>query len=180
MISFRLSLSVLCAPLLLITACADEQVDPETAQEAPVKGSYVVDPETGKTRASITNEDGTTTMRADTMRAGEALMAELPPGFTLYPGAELRSSVEVGRGEGQAVMLTLASDAPPDAMIAFYRKQAEASGVPVEIQLATEGLSMIGGRGENGTQFSFQASREQGETVGELTVGQLTVERGLN
>lgn len=175
-----LSLSALSLPLLLIAACSDEPEPSATEREDVATGSYVVDPETGATRASITNEDGTTTMRADTTSGGEGLTAELPPGFTLYPGAELRSSVEVGRGEGQAVMLTLVSEDPPDTMVAFYRKQAEAAGVPVEIQLATEGLSMIGGRGDNGTQFSFQASREAGETVGELTVGQLAVESGLN
>ena len=62
-------------------------------------------------------------------------------------------------------------------MIAFYRAEAEAAGIAVDVELATDTLSMIGGRGEDGTHFTFQAAREENETVGQLTVGQLSVDQ---
>ena len=48
--------------------------------------------------------------------------------------------------------------------------------VAVDVELATDTLSMVGGRAEDGTHFTFQAAREEDETVGQLTVGQLSVD----
>jgi hypothetical protein len=160
------------AALFLLAACGASEDEPPRDDPQP-KGHYVVDPETGATRASITNEDGTTILRAGDGSEGE--VAELPTGFTVYPDAEIRSTVEVGRGERRSVTMTLASDAPPADMIAFYR--AEAAGVAVDVELATDTLSMVGGRAEDGTHFTFQAAREEDETVGQLTVGQLSVDQ---
>ena len=162
------------AALSLLAACGASEDEPPREDTQP-KGHYVVDPETGATRASITNEDGTTILR--TADGEEGAEAELPTGFTLYPDADLRSTVIVGRGERRSVTMTLASDTPPADMIAFYRAEAEAAGVAVDVELATDALSMIGGRGEDGTHFTFQAAREDNETVGQLTVGQLSVDQ---
>ncbi|MCH2487152.1 MAG: hypothetical protein MK010_05355, partial [Erythrobacter sp.] len=61
----RLIGSVLALSLLAACGASDD----EGPSEEPLpKGHYVVDPETGATRASITNEDGTTTLRAGTLR----------------------------------------------------------------------------------------------------------------
>ncbi len=109
------------AALFLLAACGASEDEPPRDDPQP-KGHYVVDPETGATRASITNEDGTTILRAGDGSEGE--VAELPTGFTVYPDAEIRSTVEVGRGERRSVTMTLASDAPPADMIAFYRAEA--------------------------------------------------------
>ena len=162
------------AALFLLAACGASEDEPPRDDPQP-KGHYVVDPETGAKRASITNEDGTTILRAGDGSEGE--VAELPTGFTVYPDAEIRSTVEVGRGERRSVTMTLASDAPPADMIAFYRAEAEAAGVAVDVELATDTLSMVGGRAEDGTHFTFQAAREEDETVGQLTVGQLSVDQ---
>ena len=98
------------AALFLLAACGASEEEPPRDDPQP-KGHYVVDPETGATRASITNEDGTTILRA--RDGSEGNVAELPTGFTVYPDAELRSTVQVGRGERRSVTMTLASDAPP-------------------------------------------------------------------
>ena len=162
------------AALSLLAACGASE-DERPRDDTQPKGHYVVDPETGATRASITNEDGTTILR--TADGGEGAEAELPTGFTLYPDADIRSTVTVGRGERRSVTMTLASDASPEEMIAFYRAQAERAGVTVDVQLATDTLSMIGGMAEDGTRFTFQAAREDSGTVGQLTVGQLSVDQ---
>ena len=162
------------AALFLLAACGASEDEPPRDDPQP-KGHYVVDPETGATRASITNEDGTTILRA--RDGSEGKVAELPTGFTVYPDAEIRSTVEVGRGERRSVTMTLASDAPPADIIAFYRAEAEAAGVAVDVELATDTLSMVGGRAEDGTHCTFQAAREEDETVGQLTVGQLSVDQ---
>ena len=162
------------AALSLLAACSASE-DEQPREDTQPKGHYVVDPETGATRASITNEDGTTILR--TRDGGEGAEAELPRGFTVYPDADIRSTVTVGRGERRSVTMTLASDASPEDMIAFYRAQAEGAGVTVDVQLATDTLSMIGGMAEDGTRFTFQAAREDSGTVGQLTVGQLSVDQ---
>ena len=101
------------AALSLLAACGASEDEPPREDMQP-KGHYVVDPETGATRASITNEDGTTILR--TADGEDGAKAELPTGFTLYPDADLRSTIIVGRGERRSVTMTLASDAPPADM----------------------------------------------------------------
>ena len=157
--------------LSLLAAC-NASGDEEPREDAQPKGHYIVDPETGETRASITNEDGTTVMRT----GGEAPV-DLPPGFSIYPDADVRSSVEVGRGTERSVSVTFASADDPRDLVRFYRDEAEAAGVDIDVELTTDMLSTIGGRAQDGTQFSFQATREDDETLGQLTVGQLSVDR---
>ena len=156
---------------IALSACgsdiADGSGDGEAGRDA---GTYEVDAETGETRASITTEDGTTTMVA-----GENVAADLPDGFTLYPGAEVISTINIGRGKGQGVMLSFASDDPSEDLVAFYRKQAEEAGVKIEMVLETGRMTMIGGEGPGNTQMTFQTDSE-----GSRTTGQLTVSRGLN
>ncbi len=158
---------------LTLAACSpvsDEETVAEQETEQFETGSYEVDPETGETRAVVNNEDGTTTMRA-----GETVVPRLPEGFTIYPGAEIRNTVQIGRGEGTGVMVSLASEDSPADLVGFYRRQAEAAGVAIELDLQTGAMTMIAGEAPDGTSFAFQASGATGETT-----GQLTVRRGLN
>ena len=169
---------LLCLPL--IAACVYDPVDEDavpsredTARETPrPAGAWQTDPATGETRATITTEDGTTTLSA-----GGDVTARLPRGFTLYPGARILNTINIGRGEGRGVLLSLESDDPVDQLVAYYRREAEAVGVTVDLDLTTGAMRMIGGRSADGGigNFAFQASREGGRTT-----GQLTIESGLN
>lgn len=157
---------------LSLAACSPASDDEAGTLESGefATGSYAVDPATGETRAVVNNEDGTTTMRA-----GESVVPRLPAGFSLYPGAEIRTAIQIGRDEGTGVMVSLASDDAPADLVGFYRRQAEAAGVAIELDLQTEALTMIAGEAPDGTSFAFQSSAATGETT-----GQLTLRRGLN
>lgn len=158
---------------LILAACGPAPEE-ETAADQDVQefetGSYEVDPETGETRAVVYNEDGTTTMHA-----GETVVPRLPEGFSIYPGAAIRNTVQIGRDEGTGVMVSLASEDSPADLVAFYRRQAEAAGVDIELDMQTGAMTMIAGEAPGGTSFVFQASGATGETT-----GQLTLRRGLN
>lgn len=158
---------------LVLAACSpapeEETVAEQEAQQFET-GSYEVDPETGETRAVVNNEDGTTTMRA-----GETVVPRLPKGFSIYPGAEISNTIQIGRDEATGVMVSLASEDSPADLVGFYRRQAEAAGVAIELDLQTAAMTMIAGESPDGTSFAFQASGATGETS-----GQLTLRRGLN
>jgi hypothetical protein len=158
---------------LILVACsppADEEAPAEQPASKFETGSYEVHPETGETRAVINNEDGTTTMRA-----GETVVPLLPAGFSIYPGAEIRNTIQIGRDDATGVAVSFASEDSPDDLVAFYRRQAEAAGVEVTVELQTGAMAMIAGEAPDGTSFTFQASGETGETT-----GQLTLRRGFN
>ena len=171
----RATIALFAGLSLLGCGSADEepQADARSGEaEAPVAprtvggfalGSYTVDPETGETRARVNNEDGTTTLCA-----GKRVVPQLPPGFTIDPDAEIRNTVQVGRGEGIGVIVSLASDDPPADLVAFYRRQAEAAGVAIELELAAGAMATIAGTAADGTRFSFQASDGTGETTAQL------------
>lgn len=179
----RLAAIALFAGLPLIGCSSASEQAEEEAQQSETRGeveartvggfalgSYSVDLEIGETRAVVNNEDGTTTLRA-----GERLVPRLLPGFTIYPGAEIRNTVQVGRGEGIGVIVSLASEDPPADLVAFYRQQAQAAGVAIRIEMTAGTMATIAGEAPDGTAFSFQASGGTGETT-----AQLTVRRGLN
>ena len=168
----------LLLPPLLAIACTYDPPDEEmTAQEQTEAGqpdrpagSWETDPATGETRARINTEDGTTTLVA-----GSQVVAQLPRGFTLYPGARILNTINIGREEGRGVLLSMESDDPPASLVDYYRREAQAAGVEVDLDLTTGAMRMIGGQGGTIGNFAFQASREGGRTT-----GQLTVESGLN
>lgn len=169
-------LTAFTAAALVIAGCssensksADETTEAET-HDAATRGSYDFDATTGETRASYTDDEGTTT----TMRSGEKVPVSLPAGFAVYPGAKVTNNTRVEQADGLLVLLNLESEATPGEMVAFYRKQAEEAGIDVETALTTGPMTMIGGEDGDGTSFSFTATRN-----GEATEAQLSLGRGL-
>ena len=71
---------------------------------------------------------------------------------------------------GEAV--TMAAGASPEDMIAHYRRQAEAAGVDLELDMTTDTMRMIGGKAPDGSAFSFTATAGADGTTGQLMVGQ--------
>ena len=166
-------LAAFTAAAIAIAGCSSESADTEAAEpeeEVATRGSYDIDATTGETRASYTDDEGTTT----TMRSGEKVPVSLPAGFAVYPGARVTNNTRVEQADGLLVLLNLESEATPDEMVAFYRKQAEAAGIDVETTLTTGPMTMIGGEDGDGTSFSFTATRE-----GDVTEAQLSLGRGL-
>ena len=158
------------ALLVLLGACASEPGSENQTQAQPgerERGNYIVDGETGEISARIHREDGTVA----TMRSGEKVPVLLPAGFTLYPGAEVVSNTHVRHDGGNGVLLTMRSRDDPEDMTAFYRQQAEAAGVTVEMQMKAGRTAMFAGKGPGDLAVSFNVSEETGETVAQLMVG---------
>lgn len=171
--SFAARLAALAGASLAIAACsaggADDSADAPDNEIEP-RGTYDIDRATGETRARYTADDGTTT----TMRSGENVPVALPADFTVFPGAKVTNNTRVEQADGLLVLLALESEAEPEAMIAYYRAQAEAAGIEVAMALETGATQMIGGEAPDGTSFSFTATRED-----DLTEAQLSIGRGL-
>lgn len=160
------------ALILALAACGSDASEDEGVQQgagAP-RGSYAIDAATGETSARHTDEAGTVT----TMRSGEKVPVALPAGFTLYPGARVTNNTRVEQADGLLVLLNFESEATPEVMSAFYRREAEAAGIEVATALENGPMVMIGGEAAGGTSFSFTATRQ-----GEVSQAQLSVGSGL-
>ena len=127
------------------------------------------DPQAGETRAQITTSEGTTQLRA-----GEKVRASLPRGFTLYPDAQVTDVTQVTRGDGFSLQLTMNSSDAPDAIAQFYRQQARAAGVAVDLAIAAPDGSTLSGKAPDGLRVSFYARPD-----GEGSRAQLSLSRGL-
>ena len=152
-----------CTAALALAACGGERTTEFETDQG--EGSYTVDGSTGQASGSIETEDGTVEFRS-----GPGTAVDLPAGFTVYPGARVVTNTAVGRGDGKGAMVVMQSDDAPDRMVSFYRKQAEAAGVSIEMELKTAQGTMIGGKSDDGTSFSLNANSQDGKTNAQLTV----------
>lgn len=153
---------------LALAGCGSSNEGTITDEDGDKVGTYEIDG--GETRASITDEDGTVT----TLAAGEQVPVKLPQGFSIAPGLKVLNNTHVERDEGSFVLLTMQGDMPVDEAIEFYRKQAEAAGVQVNVDIVTGESTTIAGEGKGGLAFSAMASRS-----GDKTAVQLTLNQGL-
>lgn len=151
-----------------LAGCELRYEDEESRSRGNQPGNgYRVDTATGTTTARITNDEGTTTLRA-----GENVVPWLPVGFTVYPGAQVVHTTQVARGGGQSTLLTMESEASPEEMAAHYRRQAEAAGITLGMTIPAGGSQTLSGKGEGGLTFSFHAAPRRGRTRAELAVRQ--------
>ncbi len=157
---------VLATPLaLILAACGSETSGTFEGEDGEV-GEYTIDESTGETTATITTEEGTMTMRS-----GSDVPVDLPGGFTVYPGAEVVSNTVVNQGQGSGNLVTMTSPDSPQEVAAYYKSQAEAAGITIQMEMATNGMQMIGGESQDGLTFSVMASPADEGTSAQLTVG---------
>lgn len=150
----------------LVSACGSESSGEFTTGDGQT-GEYTIDESTGETTARIETDEGTATMRS-----GANVPVELSEGFSIYPGATVVSNTVVNHGDGKGNMVQMETDASPDQVAAHYRKQAEAAGIDIKIELSTGDGKMLGGDGPGGTTFSLNASRDgEGPTQAQLMLG---------
>ncbi len=135
--------------------------------EGDAIGSYDVDAGTGEINASVTQDDGTVA----TMRSGKNVAVELPDGFSLYPDATVTSNTKVSSSDGGGTMVMFTSQDSAADLVSFYRKQAEAAGVKIEMEMTAGDMSMIGGKSADGDSFAFTATTGDEQTNGQLTIG---------
>jgi hypothetical protein len=76
----------------------------------------------------------------------------------------------VNQPDGQGTMVMFETDAKPDAIIAHYREQAKSAGFDIELEMNTNGTTMIAGKRESdGSSLSVTA------TSGDTTTGQIII-----
>ena len=156
------------APLalsILLAACGSQETGTFTGDDGET-GQYTIDTQTGETTATIETDDGTATLRS-----GANVPVDLPAGFTVYPGAEIVSNTVVQQGEGSGSLVTMSTSASPAEVAAHYKAEAEAAGVAIQMEMATNGAQIVGGESEDGLTFSIIASPSEDGTTAQLTVG---------
>ncbi|MGF1550655.1 MAG: hypothetical protein ACFBQW_09060 [Sphingomonadaceae bacterium] len=153
---------------LCLAACGGDEVSGTFEDEEGRQGSYTVDRDGQRTDMKIRTEEGDIDIRS-----GPEVTAELPEGFSLYPGARIvNSTVMRGDASGQeGAMLVFTSSASPEKLISYYRDQAEDAGIEIQMETTAGGSRMIGGEGPDGLSFSFSANEAGDETTGTLLIG---------
>lgn len=159
--------ATLCLAAGLILASCGSETSGDFETEDGETGSYSIDQDNGETVARITTDEGTAEMRS-----GQNVPVDLPAGFKVFPDARVVSNTTFSQSDSKGSLVILESDADPDAMADYYRKQAEDAGIKIELEMSVNGGKMIGGQSEGGTTFSFNASREDGVTAAQLMVGE--------
>ena len=99
--------------------------------------------------------------------------AELPAGFSTYPGAQIVTSSRIEAADGSGTLVVMHSADSRDDVIAFYREQAEAAGVVLaDVEEINDTVLVLRGQGPDGIDFGVGASpgRDGGTDI-QLTVG---------
>ncbi|MBD2841281.1 hypothetical protein [Erythrobacter rubeus] len=159
------TITIACAATLL-SACGSETSGEFTTADGET-GEYSIDNSTGETTATIETADGTATLRS-----GADVPVDLPDGFSLYPGASVVTNTVVNQGEGtRVVLLSFESNDSPEDIADYYKDQAEAAGIAIEVDATINGGRMLAGKAQDGSVFAVNATAEDGKTSGQLTTG---------
>ena len=167
-------LSFTLLPALILSACSKVEDEGDTGAQEEIAepiGSYDIDAESGEVRATLTDSDGVTT----TMQAGSEVEARFPPPFTAYPNAQITNTTWVEQGDGTFVTVEFTTPDPRASVVDFYRRQAEAAGIEVEVEVDAGETTTIGGENSaDRSSFALQVTEKA-----RATQGQVSVTRGL-
>ncbi len=158
-----------CAATCLLAACGGS--DERTIQTEDGEVTYDIDSDGGESTFTFEGEDGGEL----TMQTGSNVDADLPDGYSVYPGSTVVSSTNMKQADGEGSMVLMTTDDSPDEVVAYYRAQAEAVGITIQSEITANGNKLIGGEGPDGSTFSVNASPSDDGTTVQLLVG-----RGLN
>lgn len=152
---------------LLLTACGSETKGEFTTDDGK-NAEYTIDKDSGETSMTITGEDGEATLRS-----GSDVPIKLPSGFSLFPGSKVVTNTVVSQPDGQGTMVMFEADAPADKVVAHYRDQAKAAGFAIELEMTTNGTTMIAGeRKADGSSLSVTATNSETDgTSGQIIIG---------
>lgn len=169
-ISAKLTATFAAASALALSACGSDESDGAQADgdAAVAAGEYQIDEESGETSMWINGPDG-----AVSMRTGAEVPIDLPAGFTLIGGATVTNNITINQAGEKGALVTFTSDKRPQEIADFYRKQAQAAGIAIQIETNINGGAMLGGEdAASGTTFSITAYPGEEGTTGQLTIGQ--------
>ncbi|GGA01246.1 hypothetical protein GCM10010923_07400 [Blastomonas marina] len=148
----------------LLAACSDAGED-GTKVTTPEGEVTIDDTENGDVR--ITSKDGKS-VSIDQRKGNDA---QWPKGFAPYPGATVTSDIAMGGDSGSGKIIAFTSDDTPQQVADFYRRQAEAAGFEIEMELSVNDGRMVAGEKSDGTGFAINASADEEGTSASLTVG---------
>ncbi|MEQ5788647.1 hypothetical protein J3454_12150 [Erythrobacter sp. NFXS35] len=155
--------------MLVLVACGSETSGEFTTEDG--NAEYTIDGDSGETSMTIRGKDGTATLRS-----GADVPADLPDGFSLYPGAKVITNTVVDQPDGKGTMVMFETEAAADKVMAHFRQQAEDAGFAIQIDANMNGSLMIGGeRKADGSTLSVTATPGEGDaTTGQLIIGSKT------
>jgi hypothetical protein len=157
--------TITLASAILLAACGSESSGTFETSDGE-EGSYTVDQDGGEMTAEISSNDGTTTIRS-----GQDVSVDLPDGYSMFPGAKIVSATTMSGASNNGSMVFFESGAAPDDVIAHFRKQAEADGVKIQMEMKTGNTQILSGEGKDGRIFSVTVNDEGGKSSGSLMVG---------
>lgn len=160
----RISHITLAAGALMLAACGSETSGTFTTEDGE-SGEYSVDSASGETVVSVDTPEGQATLRA-----GPDVDVDLPGGFSIIDGADVVSNMVFDNAGDKGALVTFNSDKSPDEIAEFYRAQAEAAGIDIEIETSINQGKMLGGESADGTTFSITAYPGNDGTTGQLTI----------
>ena len=155
--------------LLLLTACergSQGHAGPDAVETEEPLGSYVVDPETGEITAMHRGEDGSLT----TLRSGEKVAAQLPHGFTLYPGARTAGTTLVRSPGGDMLVIDMTTEDSAEKMVDHYRAEAESAGMTISVDIRATPGRTIAAEGDGESRLTFTTSRKSALTQAQLSI----------
>jgi len=161
------ALALMGSAAIMLAACGSETSGTFTTEDGG-NAEYTIDKDSGETSMTVEGPDGTATMRS-----GADVPVDLPIGFSLFPGSTVITNTVVNQPDGKGTMVMFESDGMADAVMAHYRKQAEAAGFDIQLEMNTNGSMMIGGeRKADGSTMSITATANAGDkTTGQIIIG---------
>ena len=141
--------------------------DTNTIETEDGTAEYTVDGADGDAEIRLTDNDGNETV----IVSGSDVEADLPDGFTIYPGASIVSNTVMSGADGEGMMVSLNSSASPEELAAHYRSEAEAAGFEIQMEMKAGDALIIGGEGPDNSFFSLNASTHGDESTAMLIVG---------
>lgn len=162
------SIIIPASAALFLSGCGSETSSTFTTDDGE-SGEYTVDAETGESSMTVETADGEVNVRS-----GSSVPVDLPAGFSLIAGAEVVSNTVFDQAGTKGALLNFRSSKDPQEIADFYRAEAEAAGVDIQIETSMNDGKMLGGENEaSGLTFSITAYPDgEGMTIGQLTVGE--------
>jgi len=152
---------------LCLAACGTDSDPAEPVAEERRGSDYTIDPRTGERRMTVDTPDGQVALRS-----GPKVAIDLPSGFSLMKGARVTGNTIVDQADGKGAIVMFETDADPENVVSFYRDQAEAAGIDIEIENEMNGNRMLGGRAASGLTFSLSVTPIATGTRAQLVVGE--------
>ncbi|GAA0282896.1 hypothetical protein GCM10009127_25400 [Alteraurantiacibacter aestuarii] len=160
----RRILGVSAAAMLLASCGGDREGTIET-EDGDLE--YSIDESSGNAQFRLEDDEG----QQISVNTGANVAIDLPDGYTVYPGATVVSNSVINANDGAGSIVMLTTPDSPDKVAAFYRAQAEAAGITIQMETTAQGSKMIAGESGDGKTFSLSANPGDEGTMAQLIVG---------